>query len=85
MTGRLLCVDNDANERVGEHPAAIAPLHDIGKIGIPAALLAPLEGRIVAIADRAARSVDEAIAIIVSQRGTGFDPAAVDAFLGIAE
>jgi len=53
----------------------------------------PLEGRIVAIADvfdaitsdrpyRAARSVDEAIAVIASQRGKGFDPDVVDAFLG---
>jgi putative two-component system response regulator len=53
----------------------------------------PLEGRIVAIADvfdavtsdrpySAARSVDEAIAVIASQRGTGFDPDVVDAFIG---
>ena len=31
---------------------------------------------------RAARSVAEATAIIASQRGTGFDPSVVDAFLG---
>ena len=130
-----------------------APLHDIGKIGVPAALLnkrgpltpaeralmqqhteagrdllagsgsellelaatiawthherwdgagyprglageeIPLVGRIVAVADvfdaitsdrpyRNALSVDEALAIIASQRGTGFDPDVVDAFLG---
>jgi putative two-component system response regulator len=129
-----------------------APLHDIGKIGVPAGLLQkkgpltdperavmqnhtdagrdllagsgvdllelaatiawthherwdgsgyprglageeiPLAGRIVAVADvfdaitsdrpyRAALSVEEAFAIIAEQRGTGFDPAVVDAFL----
>ena len=53
----------------------------------------PLEGRIVAVADvfdaltndrpyRAARTVDEAIAVIASQRGTAFAPDVVDAFLG---
>jgi putative two-component system response regulator len=64
--------------------------------GYPRGLAAeriPLEGRIVAVADvfdavtsdrpyRAARSVDEAIAIIASQRGTAFDADVVDAFLG---
>ena len=130
-----------------------APLHDIGKIGVPAALLKkagplndverivvqrhtdigrelltgsgsellelaatiawthherwdgsgyprglagdaiPVAGRIVAVADvfdaitsdrpyRAALSVDEAIAIIVAQRGAAFDPDVVDAFCG---
>jgi len=56
----------------------------------------PLEGRIVAIADvfdavtsdrpySAARSVDEALAVIAAQRGTGFDPEVVDAFVGRCE
>lgn len=67
--------------------------------GYPRALCGeeiPLEGRIVAIADvfdavtsdrpySAARSVDEAIAVIASQRGTGFDPDVVDAFIGECE
>lgn len=54
----------------------------------------PLEGRIVTIADvfdaitsdrpyRAATGVDEALAVIASQRGTAFDPDVVDAFLGV--
>ena len=130
-----------------------APLHDIGKIGIPATLLRkpgpldageralmqehtlhgrellggsgndllelastiawthherwdgrgyplglageeiPLAGRIVAVADvfdaltsdrpyRPARTADEAVAMLEDGRGTAFDPAVVDAFLG---
>jgi cyclic di-GMP phosphodiesterase len=54
----------------------------------------PLDGRIVAVADvfdaittdrpyRPARSVDEAAAIILAQRATGFDPDVVDAFLPV--
>ena len=136
-----------------EHLRYAAPLHDIGKIGIPDSILGkpgpldageralmqehtlhgrellggsgndllelastiawthherwdgngyplgvageeiPLAGRIVAVADgfdaltsdrpyRPARTADEAVAVLENGRGTAFDPAVVDAFLG---
>lgn len=83
MTGRVPCVDDARSAIATIRPSSAAS----SAAGIPIlpTLWSGAARRISSIRRSSSPGARAIATIIVSQRGTGFDPAAVDAFLGIAE